>query len=35
MAALSFAHEEDDVKKLLDATEKIIIDSKLFKQQHP
>jgi glutamate-1-semialdehyde 2,1-aminomutase len=35
MAALSFAHEEDDVKKLLDATEKIIIDYKLFKQQHP
>ena len=35
MAALSFAHEEDDVKKLLDATEKIIIDSKLFKQQRP
>jgi glutamate-1-semialdehyde 2,1-aminomutase len=32
MAALSFAHEESDVKKLLDATEKII-DSKLFKQQ--
>jgi glutamate-1-semialdehyde 2,1-aminomutase len=35
MAALSFAHEEDDVKKLLDATEKIIIDYKLFKQRHP
>jgi glutamate-1-semialdehyde 2,1-aminomutase len=34
MAALSFAHEESDVKKLLDATAKIIVDSKLFKQQH-
>ena len=33
MAALSFAHEESDVEKLLDATEKIIIESKLFKQQ--
>jgi glutamate-1-semialdehyde 2,1-aminomutase len=32
LAALSFAHEESDVKKLLDATEEIIIDSKLFKQ---
>jgi hypothetical protein len=30
MAALSFAHEEGDVKKLLEATNKIIIDSKLF-----
>jgi glutamate-1-semialdehyde 2,1-aminomutase len=34
MAALSFVHEEPDVKKLLDATEKIIIESKMFKQQH-
>ncbi|MDQ3883420.1 MAG: aspartate aminotransferase family protein [Thermoproteota archaeon] len=34
MAALSFAHEQGDIEKLLDATEKIIIDSKLFKQQH-
>jgi hypothetical protein len=33
MAAISFAHEEGDVKKLLEATKKIIIDSKLFKQQ--
>jgi glutamate-1-semialdehyde 2,1-aminomutase len=33
MAALSFAHEKSDVEKLLDATEKIIIESKLFKQQ--
>ncbi|MDQ3808411.1 MAG: aspartate aminotransferase family protein [Thermoproteota archaeon] len=33
MAALSFAHEQGDIEKLLDATEKIIIDSKLFKQQ--
>ena len=33
MAALSFAHEESDVEKLLDATEKIIIESKLFRQQ--
>ena len=32
MAAISFAHEEGDVKKLLEATKKIIIDSKLFKQ---
>jgi glutamate-1-semialdehyde 2,1-aminomutase len=31
MAALSFAHEEGDIKKLLEATKKIIIDSKLFK----
>jgi glutamate-1-semialdehyde 2,1-aminomutase len=31
MAAISFAHEEGDVKKLLEATKKIIIDSKLFK----
>jgi glutamate-1-semialdehyde 2,1-aminomutase len=35
MAALSFAHEESDIEKLLEATEKIILDSKLFKQQHP
>jgi glutamate-1-semialdehyde 2,1-aminomutase len=35
MAALSFAHEESDIEKLLEATEKIIVDSKLFKQQHP
>jgi glutamate-1-semialdehyde 2,1-aminomutase len=35
MAALSFAHEEGDIKRLLDATEKIIVmDSQLFKQQH-
>ena len=34
MAALSFAHEESDIEKLLEATEKIIVDSKLFKQQH-
>jgi glutamate-1-semialdehyde 2,1-aminomutase len=34
MAALSFAHEQSDIEKLLDTTEKIIIDSKLFKQQH-
>jgi glutamate-1-semialdehyde 2,1-aminomutase len=32
MAALSYAHEEHDVKKLLEATEKIIIESELFKQ---
>jgi glutamate-1-semialdehyde 2,1-aminomutase len=32
MGALSYAHEEDDVRKLLDATEKIIEESKLFKQ---
>jgi glutamate-1-semialdehyde 2,1-aminomutase len=32
MAALSYAHEKDDVKKLLEATEKIIIESELFKQ---
>jgi glutamate-1-semialdehyde 2,1-aminomutase len=31
MAALSFAHEESDIVKLVDATEKIITDSKLFK----
>jgi glutamate-1-semialdehyde 2,1-aminomutase len=34
MAAISFAHEQSDIEKVLDATEKIIIDSKLFKQQH-
>jgi glutamate-1-semialdehyde 2,1-aminomutase len=34
MAALSFAHEESDVEKLLDATDKVIIDSKFFKQQY-
>jgi glutamate-1-semialdehyde 2,1-aminomutase len=34
MAALSFAHEQTDIEKLLDATEKIITHSKLFKQQH-
>ncbi|MDQ4067372.1 MAG: aspartate aminotransferase family protein, partial [Thermoproteota archaeon] len=34
MAALSFAHEESDIENLLEATEKIIVDSKLFKQQH-
>jgi glutamate-1-semialdehyde 2,1-aminomutase len=34
MAALSFAHEESDVDKLLDATEKIIVNSKLFQQRH-
>jgi glutamate-1-semialdehyde 2,1-aminomutase len=34
MAALSFAHEQSDIEKLLDATEKIITDSKLFEQQH-
>jgi glutamate-1-semialdehyde 2,1-aminomutase len=31
MAALSFAHEQSDIENLLDATEKIIIGSKLFK----
>lgn len=35
MAALSFAHEESDVKKLLDATETLIIESNMFRQQHP
>jgi glutamate-1-semialdehyde 2,1-aminomutase len=34
MAALSFVHEESDIKRLLDATEKIIVHTKLFKQQH-
>jgi glutamate-1-semialdehyde 2,1-aminomutase len=32
MAAFSYAHEERDVEKLLEATEKIIVESKLFKQ---
>jgi glutamate-1-semialdehyde 2,1-aminomutase len=32
MGALSYAHEKDDVKKLLEATEKILEDSNLFKQ---
>src|ERR671917_1647406 len=32
MAALSFAHEESDIEKLLDATEKIITNTKLFTQ---
>jgi hypothetical protein len=31
MAAISFAHEESDIAKLLYATEKIIAESKLFK----
>ena len=31
MAALSFAHEESDIEDLLDATEKIITDTKVFK----
>jgi hypothetical protein len=31
MAAISFAHEEGDVKKLLHATENIIANSQLFK----
>jgi glutamate-1-semialdehyde 2,1-aminomutase len=31
MGALSYAHQEDDVMKLLEATQKIIIESKLFK----
>ena len=34
MAAISFAHEKSDIEKLLDATDKLITDSKLFKQQH-
>jgi glutamate-1-semialdehyde 2,1-aminomutase len=33
MAALSFAHEEGDIEELMDATEKIIVYSKLSKQQ--
>jgi len=32
MAALSFAHEEGDIQKLLDATEKIITNTKIFEQ---
>ena len=32
MGVFSYSHEERDVEKLLDATQKIIIDSKLFKQ---
>jgi glutamate-1-semialdehyde 2,1-aminomutase len=32
MAAISFAHEERDIEKLLDATEKIITNTSLFKQ---
>jgi glutamate-1-semialdehyde 2,1-aminomutase len=32
MAALSFAHEEGDIQKLLDATEKIITKTNLFKE---
>ncbi len=31
MAALSFAHEESDIEDLVDATEKIITDTKVFK----
>jgi glutamate-1-semialdehyde 2,1-aminomutase len=31
MAALSFAHEESDIEDLMDATEKIITDTKVFK----
>ncbi len=31
MAAISFAHEEGDIEKLLDATENVIANSKLFK----
>jgi glutamate-1-semialdehyde 2,1-aminomutase len=31
MGALSYVHEEGDVKKLLEATEKIIVESELFK----
>jgi glutamate-1-semialdehyde 2,1-aminomutase len=32
MAALSFVHEESDIEDLMDATEKIITDTKVFKQ---
>lgn len=32
MAALSFAHEQSDIEKLLDATKKIITDPKFLKQ---
>jgi hypothetical protein len=31
MAALSYANEESDIKRLLDATEKIIAKTNLFK----
>jgi glutamate-1-semialdehyde 2,1-aminomutase len=31
MAALSFAHEESDIEELMVATEKLIIDTKLFR----
>jgi glutamate-1-semialdehyde aminotransferase len=34
MGALSYGHEESDVEELLEATEKITVESKLFKQQH-
>jgi glutamate-1-semialdehyde 2,1-aminomutase len=34
MAALSFAHEKADIEKLMDATENIIVNSKLFKQRY-
>jgi glutamate-1-semialdehyde 2,1-aminomutase len=34
MAALSFAHEEGDIEELTNATQKIIVNSKLFKQQY-
>ena len=33
MGALSYVHEEGDVKNLLEATEKIVIDSNQFKEQ--
>jgi glutamate-1-semialdehyde 2,1-aminomutase len=32
MGTFSYAHEEGDVKRLLEATEKIIVESKLFNQ---
>jgi glutamate-1-semialdehyde 2,1-aminomutase len=32
MAAISFAHEKRDIEKLLNATEKIITNTNLFKQ---
>jgi glutamate-1-semialdehyde 2,1-aminomutase len=32
MAALSFAHKEGDIQKLLDATEKIITNTNIFKE---
>jgi glutamate-1-semialdehyde 2,1-aminomutase len=34
MAALSFAHEQSDIEKLLDATKKIITHPKFLKQRH-